>query len=609
MTKSVEQKIIKPDLQLYRHADHGVSTGAILPPPYRNLPFPLNVYAHATMLQEGEAAEYYDGLFPASTPNFLAAQREFADLILNKLPPPPGQILEVGADLSTVSSLLNQHGYKVQKMPPAVQQTAYPQGFSATDIPVTNQALETYKAEQESFTAMLLRDATQAIEALTILNKAQDLLALSGHLLIAGEFLLKNDATTCNIKKLPQLDHLITLAGRFGFELIGTTDLSARATSALDYLLQLVATHRQRLIKDLSLSHEQLAELEQFNRTCRGLYSNNQIGYALLQFRKKTQPKWRLQLLKKNQIPELFELFKRTFNHDMTPAIWHWKYNSIPGREIGVWRERQLIAHYGGIARKILFFGQPQTAVQIGDVMVDSSERGTLTKKGPFFLMAATFLERYIGYNKPYLLGFGFPNERAMKVAERYGLYAEVGRMAEFSWNPLPKWPRIKSRLYAIDQADDHYAAGAVNHCWQQMANDLSESLVGIRDWSYLQYRYLNHPSNHYQIVLVKRRFGGKARGIIVLRHDSSGCEVVDLVAALNEIPELIVHARRLAGINGHRRLYCRITENFATPFAATGGIQQALDFRIPASIWDCSPAIELLRDRWWLMSGDMDFR
>lgn len=600
---------MKSEMQLHRQADHEVSTTAVLPSPFRNFVFPYNVYAHAMLLQEGKVFDLHYGLFSSAATRLHAAQQSAIDLILTKLPPPPGRILEVGVGLGTTLSVLSQCGYKAQGITADTQHMAYLQSTLEADIPVSDYALETYRTEHGSLTAIVLKEAIQPIEPLLIFNKAQDFLAQSGRLLIMGEFLLKNDATTHNPKNLQHLEHLITLAERFGFELAEHLDLSALAAPTLDYLLQVIATHRQRLVKDLSLSYEQLAQLEQFNRACRNMYSNKQVGYALLQFRKKTQPKWRLQLLKKNQIPELFELFKKTFDHDMIPAVWHWKYNTFPGREIGVWRDQKLIAHYGGIARKILFFGQPQTAVQIGDVMVDSSERGTLTKKGPFYLMAATFLEQYIGYNKPYLLGFGFPNERAMKVAERHGLYAEVGKMVEFSWDPLPKWPRIKSRLYVIDQPDDHYAAAAADHCWQQMAQDLSESLVGIRDWPYLQYRYLNHPTNHYQIILVKSRFGRKVRGIIVLRHDPNGCEVVDLVAALSEIPELIAHARRLAGINGHQRLYCRITENFATPFAATGGIQQTLDFRIPASIWDSAPSIELIRDRWWLMSGDMDFR
>ncbi len=302
-------------------------------------------------------------------------------------------------------------------------------------------------------------------------------------------------------------------------------------------------------------------------------------------------------------------LFKKTFHHDMTPATWQWKYVSTSGREIGVWRDNQLIAHYGGIPRKILFFGQPQTAVQIGDVMVDSNERGILTKKGPFFLMTATFLEHYIGYGKAYLLGFGFPNDRHMKVAELLKLYAEVGRMVECSWKTRSRFPLWGTRLHLIDHTQATFVATAVNACWQRMTADLHTAIIGVRDWQYLQRRYLDHPTQHYQIMLVKNRFSARARGVMVLRYDPEGCEIVDVIAPLAEIPLLITHARRLAGAHGATHVFCRITENFANSFAIAGGARQPVNIRIPTNIWSDGPAPETLKDHWWLMSGDMDSR
>lgn len=223
--------------------------------------------------------------------------------------------------------------------------------------------------------------------------------------------------------------------------------------------------------------------------------------------------------------------------------------------------------------------------------------------------MAATFLERYIGYGKPYLVGFGFPNERAMKVAERLGLYAEVGRMVEFSWNTRSRFPLWGTCLQLIDRTQTDFATTAVNECWQRMATDMPTAIIGVRDWHYLQYRYLNHPNQHYQVILVRNRFGSRVRGVLVLRHDPHGCEIIDIIAPLNEISLLVLHARRLAGISGDSRLFCRITENFAAHFAAAGGIRQSLDIRIPASTWGAVPSADSLHDRWWLMSGDTDFR
>ena len=98
-------------------------------------------------------------------------------------------------------------------------------------------------------------------------------------------------------------------------------------------------------------------------------------------------------------------------------------------------------------------------------------------------------------------------------------------------------------------------------------------------------------------------------RGVFVLRHDAHGCEIVDIIAPLAAIPVLVLHARRLAGISGDHRVFCRITENFAPYFAAVGGSREALDIRIPASTWGAVPSVESIYGHWWLMSGDTDFR
>lgn len=608
MTKSVEHNLMKSDTQYFRQAEHVASMVTALPSPYKDLTFPLNVYAHALLLQEGKATYLHYGLFQNNRTSLQAAQQFSTDLLMSRLPPPPCRVLEVGVGLGATFSLLKERGYAVHGITPDAQQIAYIQKSLGPDVSVSCHALETFTGESESFDIALFQESSQYIDPLVIFNKSLDLLSQSGQLFIIDEFRLKCDATSTS-GSLHQLDSMIALAERSGFELIENLDLSSLAAPTLDYLLQTITTHRQKLIKDLFLHPEQLKQLEQSNRIYQEKYANGQYGYALLHFRKKTHPKWRLQLLEENQRHAMFDLFNKTFHQVMTPAIWQWKYGSSLSHEIGVWRENKLIAHYGGIARKILFFGQPQTAVQIGDVMVDTSERGTLSKKGPFFLMASTFLERYIGYGKPYLIGFGFPNERAMKVAERLGLYAEVGHMVEFSWRTRSRFPLWGTRLHLIHGKPTERTAAIVNACWQRMAADLRTAVIGVRDWQYLQHRYLNHPHHQYQIMLVTNRFSSRAHGILVLRYDAGDCEIVDIIAPLAEIPLLITHARRLAGIHGAARVFCHITGNFAAYFPASGESQRSVNIRIPANAWSEGPSPEILKDNWWLMSGDKDFR
>lgn len=593
----------------FTHDGNDVSINSDTASPYKDLAFPLNVYAHALFLQEGQVDYLHCGLFQENQTDLCAAQRYSTNLLLNRLPSAPCRILVVGIGLGTTFSLLIQKGYQVYGITPDAQQFVLTNKRLGTQARVACQRLEDFEAAQESFDVILFQESAQCIEPLVIFNKGLDLLSEGGSLLIVDEFALRR--VEAGVEGLHLLSDMLALATRLGFELVEQLDLSRMAAPTLDYLLRVMTLQRQRLMHDLSLNAETLEQLDESNRLYQEKYACGRFGYALLHFRKKQQPRWRLRLLEKNQIPDMLVLFERTFGQSMTPAMWHWKYGEGRGHAIGVWHENQLIAHYGGMVRKIFYFGQPQIAVQIGDVMVDSAERGILAKKGPFFLMAATFLERYIGFGKPYLLGFGFPNERAMKVAERQGLYVETGHMSEIEWQPIAKTPHWLTRLHVVDSSNvnETWIATAIAQCWQGMIADLQEALVGVRDWTYLRNRYLNHPYQHYQIALVINRFGKKVRGVLVLRHSPEGCEITDLVSPLKEIPLLIIHARRIAGMSGHQRLSCQITENFSSYFVAAGGIKHALPIRIPANSWCAGPAVETLSNRWWLMSGDMDFR
>lgn len=579
-----------------------------IPPesPFKKLAFPLNVYAHALLLQEGKAEYLHYGLFQNAQTSVKDAQQFSTDLLLAKLPPPPCRILEVGVGLGKTFSLLQQKKYDVHGITPDPQQIEYIRDTLGADAAITQHSFETFSAEPGSYEVILLQESAQYIDPLVIFNQAIDLLTSTGELIITDEFALKQD--TFAPHALHFIDNVIALATRLGFELVEHRDLSRLAAPTVDYLLQLTDTHRSRLMKDLEVSAAQLDQLNQSNQAYREKYASGHYGYALLHFRKKSTPKWRLRFLQNDDHPPMQALFSQTFQQEMPDKLWQWKYATENSRAIGVWRDDKLIAHYGGIGRSILFFGKPESAVQIGDVMVDTQERGSLTRKGPFFLMASTFLEYYIGYGKRYLVGFGFPNQRAMQVAERLKLYGEVGEMVELSWRPQLRSPLVKTNLKVIDRATKANIK-VVNQCWQKMAANLQTAIIGLRDWNYIQQRYLNHPTRSYQVILVKNRLLLNPRGVLILRYDSEGCEIVDIIAPLAEIPLLITQAKRLAAMNKSARLFCRITANFVNCFAHTEATEQVMSIKIPTNIWCDGPTIEKLKNRWWLMGGDMDFR
>jgi hypothetical protein len=83
----------------------------------------------------------------------------------------------------------------------------------------------------------------------------------------------------------------------------------------------------------------------------------------------------------------------------------------------------------------------------------------------------------------------------------------------------------------------------------------------------------------------------------------------VDVITPLANLPLLIDQARRLTGLWSLPYLYCWITKNHLPRFLATEGQEVALNVSIPTSCWTDDPRANVFKDKWWLMSGDTDFR
>jgi len=47
------------------------------------------------------------------------------------------------------------------------------------------------------------------------------------------------------------------------------------------------------------------------------------------------------------------------------------------------------------------------------------------------------------------------------------------------------------------------------------MSQEFKAGLIGVRDWDYLKYRYFNHPEKHYEVFLIRTRFGKSPRGVM----------------------------------------------------------------------------------------------
>jgi hypothetical protein len=257
--------------------------------------------------------------------------------------------------------------------------------------------------------------------------------------------------------------------------------------------------------------------------------------------------------------------------------------------------------------RDILYFGKPERAIQIGDVMVDPTEPKSLSRNGAFFKIASQFLERYLGYGLEGLLGFGFPNQRAMRLASILNLYAKVETMVELHWSSTPSRLRLLSQQHTLEIQHREAFSRAIDTLWNAMQSETKDHIIGVRDSRYILTRYFDRPEKKYRVHLLTQRWTGKPQALFVCNVDTERFELIDFVAPLKAIPLVIEQARQLAFTQGFAQLLCRITSHCAPLFQKTQPTANKIDISVPANIWTSAPQPSELENRWWLMSGDMD--
>ena len=319
-------------------------------------------------------------------------------------------------------------------------------------------------------------------------------------------------------------------------------------------------------------------------------------------------PRWLPDWVTADHEPQCFDLFETAFGYRIDPRLWRWKYRDTPRPGMGAWRDGRLMAFYGAMPRRVLYRGQPASTVQIGDVMVHPTERGVMTRSGPFQIAASTFIDRSVGYGRPHLFGFGFPTDKALKVAQKLGLYAQVDQMTELTWPIKASWASGRLLRCKAVGPDD---TALLDTLWASMARDFDDSIIGVRDADWVKARYLAHPTIKYDALVVRRLLGGAPQGLIVLRRleDGDGMELMDLIGPRRALPALVEAARQWAARKSARTLRAWITASHADALATAGAQRTPLDLMVPANVWSAGPSAEELRHRWWLMAGDTDFR
>lgn len=614
--------------------------------PDQSLMFPLNVYAalmrrHAgqvPFLSYGDLSESdvqsLDASAASTRPARLAAllieaQWRRADHILSRvLPadivnnPDPGsfvmsdytghlRVLEVGCGSGELARMLAERGYDVC----AIDDHASVIKTELADSPVAG-SLEFVVCDfakfedQRGFDLLIFNNSTRYFLPMTLFYKAQNLLRPGGQLLICEEF-ASNTAGEADPDSLPVQNHVLALAERLAFQQLSVDDLTDSTHRFQQVFVRLFGSALDELPALADVPVEVIDNLYQALQADTLAAVHGKRRHALISLRapaaggESALPAGVYLRSAGDLAPAAYQdVFERSFDVSFNADLWIWKYHSGRGASVVAERNGQAIAHYGGVVRKIHYFSQPARAAQICDVMVMPDERSFFSRNTLFFKTAASMLEQYVGYRADNLLGFGFPNIKAMHIAERLGLYDKTDELMQIAFNsdgmeatPASGWTTETVALESVMPLADLL--------WSQMAPSFADAIIGVRDADYLHYRFVQRPGQDYECLTVS--FDGNVKALVFRRPHFNGFLVMDIVAAVHDLPAVLLAA--LQPSDGRPSVFWLTAGQLDRVRRGTNNLViTKTGIQIPCNRWSRGPGTARLSGKWWLTAGDMDF-
>jgi len=314
-----------------------------------------------------------------------------------------------------------------------------------------------------------------------------------------------------------------------------------------------------------------------------------------------------LRPLKTQDMHALLSLHNAVFGSTADPAWFDWKYRDGQSVGFGLWQGDEMIAHCGGIPRQFWQHGAVSSYLQIGDVMVTPNWRGVLTRNNPFALVSQAMYGHMLGQNHPYQVGFGFPNDRHMRLVVKTGLAWHVGDMVQLRWSDLSQdaslgWTWCMQEMDAPDEA-------LIARAWQAMQSDIRRRdwCVGERDWPHVRWRYMDRPDKQYRFVALRRRWSRSVVGVLVLSRQSP-VQWLDWIGPIHCMPKACIAARLAAQAVGAQALTAWCSASVADVLQSSGVSSSEVVAAIGVPVTSDFDGAQGSVFPWWLMGGDTDF-
>lgn len=243
-------------------------------PAYSEFYYPLNVFMHILTHEEGAATYLHYGFFDDPNEPIAKAQERSTAALIERLPPPPARLLDVGVGLGTTLRKLQALGYRVIGITPDAKQVA----AIGEGVDVRCIAFEAMP-EDETFDAVVFQESSQYIDSDALFTKAAK---LTRHVIVLDEFTVRAEDGA----SLHSLDRFLAAARANGFELVEDADVSVKAAPTIDYFSQRFPRYRDALKSDLSLTDTQVDSLVDNGVRYRDFYDRGVYAYKVMQFRR-----------------------------------------------------------------------------------------------------------------------------------------------------------------------------------------------------------------------------------------------------------------------------------------------------------------------------------
>ena len=537
--------------------------------------------------------------------NIRRQQQELSEKVINSVKVSLGSessVLLSGPSFAYVTQRLSYHAQRVEWVNSKPEIQSKKRESQAYD---SGRPFILDYSESDDFDVVVIEGSYNYLQQVDLLQKCKELMIDGGSLIILGEF-LEDDSERIH-SALPNLSSLTQLSDRLGFELVSETNLTPDAIESVDVFKKILKQETAfPKDEDKALIFNLLDEAE-------SEFSRGRRCYKLFRFIKVLKQAGDYELAHYGDIEsfdhqEICELFEKSFETAFDHEIWRWKYELGNGKCVVARSEPSgpIVSHYGGAPRQINYFGKMDKAIQVCDVMVLPEVRLQYGKNSLFFKTAATFLEREIGNTVGHLLGFGFPNKKAMNIALRLGLYEKTDDFLEFIFPIADTKSSVEYKLLDIDSKNPAHQS-AVDRLWGSMSPAFENGIIGVRNWEYVKYRYFDHPrgiSGEFKRLFLSDGHGDICAAFFLKEHDQCNL-IMDIICPFKDITQYIL---KLSLLLNEVRLKIWITKGWSKTLEVAGIIENDLGIEIPSNYWNPGPSSEILYGAWWLTAGDMDF-